>query len=183
MDTITINGLTFSVELEYDCCHGAPWEEEDGHGPVSDWTRRDKRPGERVLHSDHGSRRYYDVAEATRIAKRDGWGVGADARAALVARLGREPTAGEVTAAAVELDYQYLRAWCTNEWSYVVVTVTLLDTDGDETWLYECIGGVGSDDDEHIEGLAQDLAGQIAEQVGDATHIEHGAKRVQVREG
>src|SRR5690606_5719725 len=73
MDNITLNGLTFSVSLEYDYVHRAPWEECDGHGPVSDWTSRDKLPGERVLRHDRGSYRYYDVAEATRIAKRDGW--------------------------------------------------------------------------------------------------------------
>ena len=74
MDTIEIDGRTFNVTIEPDSSHGAPWEEEDGHGPVSEWTRRDKRPGERVLCEDRGSRRYYDFAEACRIARRDGWG-------------------------------------------------------------------------------------------------------------
>src|SRR5690606_36343176 len=106
MDTITVNGLTFSVNLEYDDCHGAPWEECDGHGPVSDWTSRNKLPGERILNRDRGMYRYYDVAEATRIAKRDSWGIGPDAHATLAARLGREPTAGEIAAAAVESDFQ-----------------------------------------------------------------------------
>lgn len=180
-DNITISGLTFSVSVEPDDSHGAPWEECDGHGPVSDWTTRGKLPGERVLWSDRGCYRYYDVAEAMRIAKRDGWGISPDARAALVARLGREPTAGEIAAAAVESNFQYLRAWCNDEWSYVLVVVTLLDTDGDETWLCEAIGGVESHADDYIAELAQELARHIAEQVGDATHIEHGAKRVRVR--
>ncbi len=183
MDDITIDGLTFSVSLEPDYDHGAPWEEHDGHGPVSDWTARNKLPGERVLSSDRGWYRYYDVAEATRIAKRDGWGIRPAAREALVARLGREPTAGEVAAAAVEADFQYLRSWCDDVWSYVLVVVTLLDTDGGETWLREVIGGVESNADDYIAELAQELARYLAEQVGDATYIEHGAKRVQVRKG
>lgn len=182
MDNITINGLTFSVTTEHDPSAGAPWEECDVHGPVSDWTSRGKRPGERVLNSDGGIYRYYDVAAATRIAERDGWGLAPDARAALVARLGREPTAGEVTAAAVESDFQYLRSWCNDEWFYTIVEVTLLDTDGDETWLSACTGGVESNADECIKALALELAEGIAEDVGDETHIEYGAKRVQVRE-
>ena len=48
-----------------------PWDREDGQGPVSNWTDRVKEPGERTLCEDGGSRRYYDVQEATRIAKRD----------------------------------------------------------------------------------------------------------------
>lgn len=183
MDNITINGLTFSVNLEPDDCHGAPWEECDGHGPVSDWTSRDKLPGERVLNSDRGSYRYYDVAEATRIAKADCWGIGTARLDAWRERIGQEPTRGQITAAAVESDFQYLRAWCDGEWQYVVVVVTLLDTDGSGTWMYETIGGVESNEKEHIAKLAQELAETVADTVGDATHIEHGAKRVQVREG
>jgi hypothetical protein len=53
---------------------GEPWKEHDGHGPITDWVTRAKRSGERILTQDGNSYRYYDVAEATRIAKRDGWG-------------------------------------------------------------------------------------------------------------
>ena len=75
LDDITIDGNRYRVTIEADRDHGAPWDEEDGHGPVSDWTRRDKRPGELTLDSDgHGSRHLYDFAEACRIARRDGWG-------------------------------------------------------------------------------------------------------------
>lgn len=74
-DTITVGRHTFAVTIEPDQAHGAPWDEEDGHGPVSDWARRAKAPGEIELHSDrHGWRRYYDFAEACRIARKDGWG-------------------------------------------------------------------------------------------------------------
>lgn len=53
----------------------APWERDDGHGPVSDWRPdHSKRPGERELAHDHGSSRFYDFAEAVKLAKRDGWG-------------------------------------------------------------------------------------------------------------
>lgn len=74
MDTLEHNGRIYAVEILPDEHHGAPWEEEDGHGPVSGWTRRDKAPGEMVLCKDRGMRRLYDFAEACRIARRDGWG-------------------------------------------------------------------------------------------------------------
>lgn len=182
MDNITVNGLTFSVSLEPDYSHGAPWEECDLHGPVSDWTSRNKLPGERVLISDGNFHRYYDAAEATRIAKRDHWGISPTASEALVVRLGREPTAGEIAAAAVEANFQYLRSWCDGEWHYTMVTVTLLDMDGDETWMFESVGGVESNCHDYIYELAHDMAKTLADDVGGATHIEHGAKRVQIRE-
>lgn len=73
-DTFNHQGRTFEVRYHFDDAMGAPWDEADGHGPVSDWTRRDKRAGELILNTDRGSHRYYDFAEACRIARRDGWG-------------------------------------------------------------------------------------------------------------
>ena len=73
METIEHNGRTYRVEIEPDYDHGAPWEEEDGHGPVSEWTSRAKLPGEVIIAKDRGSYRYYDFAGACRIARRDGW--------------------------------------------------------------------------------------------------------------
>lgn len=75
-ETITceVDGFTATATLHFDGDHGAPWEEECGHGPVSDWTRRDKLPGEFVLNEDRGSKRFYDFAGAVKIARRDGWG-------------------------------------------------------------------------------------------------------------
>lgn len=67
------NGLRFVATLYHDGSD-APWERDDGHGPVSDWTTRDKAPGELELHSVSRSKLYYDFAEACRIARRDGWG-------------------------------------------------------------------------------------------------------------
>lgn len=73
-ERFTHNGREYEMRIERDEDHGAPWDEEDGHGPVSGWERRDKRPGEMILSEDHGARRFYDFAEACRIARRDGWG-------------------------------------------------------------------------------------------------------------
>lgn len=73
-ECFTYEGQSFRVTVEHDADHDAPWDNEDGHGPVSEWTTRDKAPGELVLCEDGRSKRYYDFAEACRIARRDGWG-------------------------------------------------------------------------------------------------------------
>lgn len=70
----THNGRDFVAKVYVDDHHGAPWEEEDGHGPVTGWERRDKRPGELILAEDGRAKLFYDFAEACRIARRDGWG-------------------------------------------------------------------------------------------------------------
>lgn len=66
--------FTIRATIEHDSHTGAPWEECDGHGPVSDWTTRAKRPGELVLSTSRGRKRFYDYQATCRIARRDGWG-------------------------------------------------------------------------------------------------------------
>jgi hypothetical protein len=70
------DGYVVTAKVEVDADMGPPWEEHDGHGPVSNWTDRAKRPGERVLVSDERGRqhRYYDFQKAVKMASRDGWG-------------------------------------------------------------------------------------------------------------
>lgn len=77
-DTFTHNGNRFRVSFPFDDTQDAPWEREDGHGPVTEAPRRanrygyiSKAPGQRFL----GEHWLYDFAEACRIARRDGWGV------------------------------------------------------------------------------------------------------------
>jgi hypothetical protein len=146
-------GLNFRAVIETDTDHGAPWKEEEGHGPVSGWTSRSKNPGWRVLHQDRGSYRYYDFAKAVQIAKRDGWGYG-----------GTEPgeTKGQIAAKAVEADFERLRAWCNDEWTWCGVVVTMLDEDGDPIDGYEeSLWGIESDASEYIKETAQELADQL----------------------
>jgi hypothetical protein len=76
---ITRDGLTFRVSLHHDSYSGEPWKECETHGPVSDWTTRDKLPGELVLNTCRGGKQFYDYAEACRIARRDGWNTAAQA--------------------------------------------------------------------------------------------------------
>jgi hypothetical protein len=86
-DVYEYKGHSFKVTIEGDGDMGEPWKEHDGHGVVSDWTSRDKRPGERVLCEDRGSKRFYDVQASSKIARRDGWGLGDDDKAELLKRL------------------------------------------------------------------------------------------------
>lgn len=57
-------GRRYRAEVHHDSDMGAPWEEHYGHGPVSDWTIRDKRPGELVLSVDSRGRASMRAARA-----------------------------------------------------------------------------------------------------------------------
>ncbi len=115
MITFELEGRTFHVEVIGEDGCGAPWEEYDCHGPVSDWTRRNKKAGEWVLCEDRSAKRYYDFSEAMRMAKRDGWD-------SPPYKIG---TSGERAVRAVAADFEYLRQWCTGQWMYVTLHVIL----------------------------------------------------------
>lgn len=115
-DTIERDGFTLRARIKHDSDTGAPWEEHDGHGPVSDWTRRDKLPGELILCDDGRQKRFYDFAEACRIARRDGW----NAKPYDVP--GETPR--QRAAKAARADYDRLRAWCDDSWNWCGVVVT-----------------------------------------------------------
>lgn len=117
-------GLHAIVKIEYDSDYTPAWENSEGHGVVSDWEHRGEANGRWVLHHDMYDTRYYDWKETLKIAKRDGWGHSGDIMG------------------AVRRDYEYLRAWCNNEWYYVGVIVELYDANeeliGEEScWGYE----------------------------------------------
>jgi hypothetical protein len=150
------NGWTARVMVESDSGMRPPWESEDRHGPVSEWTkRRDRAPGERVLIEDGAYCRYYDFAEARKAAQRDGWGCP------------HGMTRGDQHTArcAAEQDFQRLRAWCNDEWEYVCVSVELRDAEGEIVeGASDSLCGVESDGDywkevaaEMINGLAEGL--------------------------
>lgn len=149
------NGLRAVIEIERDDDQGPPWKEQDGHGPVSDWRRKDcagyyaKKPGERLLHEDDRgwAARFYDWQEAMNIARRDGWGLTDEAKTELA--LGKPVgtlTRGEICAAAVGRDFERLRGWCKGDWQWVFVSVSLQDADGEEIDR-DALGGVESDGD------------------------------------
>lgn len=151
MDTIEHQGFMFKVELVPDSDHGAPWDEEDGHGVISAWTTRDKKPGERVLNADRSSKRYYDFAATIEIAKRDGW----DAKP-------YGGTKGEKAARAVEADFQRMRAWCNDQWCYVGIVVTLVNDEGEDMGEpSQSLWGIESDCSDYHKEVARELAEEI----------------------
>lgn len=186
-DVIEKYGRKWRVNIEADDDFGPPWENADGHGPVSGWTSRDKRPGEWTLCADWGVRRYYDAAEANRMAKRDCWGLNERDLAELRERINgkpwryigskrlvmpehardgwcpfpvvtREPTRGEIRAEAVRRDFEYLRSWCNDGWHYVGVIVTDVTDDEDARNDYgHALWGIESNSDDYIEEIAHEL--------------------------
>lgn len=145
-----VDGFTFRVNFENDVDYGSPWENDDGHGPVSEWTRRDKRPGELVLCSDRGSKRFYDYQAAVKTARVDGWDCPPY----------KQGTKGERAARAARADYDRLRAWYNDQWQYIGVVVHLLDDDGEEVDSAS-LWGIESDAGEYLEEVARDLAADM----------------------
>lgn len=182
-DTFERNGRTFKIQIEADTDACAPWENSDGHGVVSEWETRGKKPSERVLNSDRSLKRYYDFAESVRIAKRDGWGLGNDALAKLESRLGRKATQNEIVAESVERDFEFLRGWCNDEWHYVGVIVTLLDDEDEETSESDAIWGIEDSADEYIAETAQGMADEICRRMDeeDAERAEWNARDVMTK--
>jgi len=208
MDRETRKGAwIIRATIEHDDSHGAPWIEDDGHGPVSDWTMRVKLPGELVLSGDgrascgtDHSKRYYDFAEACRIARRDGWGPspysdaverGAnglhkrhmqffDGRTLLCAdsdwhdcpnasyaqcyeRLRAMTSPRQYAAMAARDDYERLRAWCNDEWSYVGVIVTVSHAVTGIELGSASLWGIESDAGDYLEEIVRDLEPEAIE--------------------
>ena len=120
-DTIscTVDGFDVVAKIVFDESADAPWLAEDGHGPVSDWTSREKGPGERTLCEDGAHSLYYDVKESTALARKDGWDAPPYGKG----------TAGERAKRAVEADFQSMRGWCQNDWSYCGVVLSVRRSD------------------------------------------------------
>ena len=122
-----VEGFTCRATVYFDEDSGAPWEDEGGHGPVSDWTPRSKNPGERELCHAGDCYRYYDFQEACKIARRDGWGSERD----------ENLTGAQKAAKAAERDYEVLKAWCNDKWQYFGIAVTVFRDDVPLTGKYD----------------------------------------------
>lgn len=152
-DTITRGGRNFRVNIHNDPDTGPPWEEHDGHGPVREirhghgWGHVKKRPGERVLHSNHRNVWLYDWQEACKLARKDGWNA--------------EPydAPGRIER-AVLADFDYLRRWLGGQWGWVYLQVTLLDASGEDVES-QYLGGFESNDDDGITAAADELADEL----------------------
>ena len=110
-----VDGFDIRARIEIDTDVQSPWEDEDGHGPVSEWVARKKRPYERLLIKDGNSARYYDYADAIRIAKKENWD----------APPYGEGTKAEQARRAVDRDFEVTKAWFNNEWHWCSVILSI----------------------------------------------------------
>lgn len=155
--------MSFRIEWVYDTHADAPWDREDGHGPVSDWTSDPKAPGQMVLCSDRRMHRYYEFAEAVKMARRDGW----DTKPYGM----RKP--GERAHAAAMADFKFLRGYIAQDWYYCGIVVTLLDADGEpdvDASLWGIEDGLPSSSEYHEEVIGElinECLSQITATIGD----------------
>jgi hypothetical protein len=170
-ETIIRNGRRYTFKIEHDDGMGEPWKEHDGHGVVSDWTRRDKAPGEVIIASDRGSHRFYDIAGTTRLARRDHWGLSDASKARLAARIGREPKRGDIVAEAVRLDCERMRGWCNDQWHWCGVIVTSPEGETRSLW------GIESDGYEYHAEVAGELIDELESERADAMAADIAASR------
>lgn len=147
--------MHFRVEWVHDSDHGAPWDEECGHGDVSDWTTLDKRPGEMTLSSDRRMKRFYDFAGAVKLARRDGWNTAPF----------EWPSKGARAHAAALADFKYLQAWCNDQWHYCGIVVTLLDADGEPDSVDASLWGIESECDDYHEEVIGELITECMHQI------------------
>lgn len=141
-----LNGFRFRATLEYDENQPVPWDEFDGYGVVSEWTHRAKAPNERILCTDRGAHRYYDMRASTEKARRDGWSYP-----------GNFASKGEMIHAAVEYDFKRLRQWCEGHWYYAMMKVELFNSSED---MY--LGGIENDSDSaFLSETAEECAREI----------------------
>lgn len=151
-----------------------PWKEYEFHGIISEWESRDKKPGERILAEDLGSRMFYDVQSTMRKALAEEWGIAPDRIEEWAQRIGKQPTARQIAAAAVEDDFRRMRAWCADEWHYVGICVCRVDDEGEDIGEpYEhALWGIESDSGrEYFQEIANDLADDLSEE-----SRRHGAR-------
>ena len=161
-----VGGFKVVAKIHDDSDHDRPWENDCGHGPVSEWTRRKKEPGEKILSEARGDKRYYDFSEACKIALRDGWGVAGgilpgESKKAYAAR-------------AVERDYAVLRAYCDDDWTYCGIAVQVFYEDMELTGDYDhALWGIELNYPDSENEYLNEIAGELLESA-----LESAKKRV-----
>jgi hypothetical protein len=147
-ESFEVNGRSYRARIVADCDSSDPWQNSDGHGPVSGYVMRAKRPGEITLWKDTRGAIYYDWQAAVAQAKAESWdsfpyGPPGETR-------------GQKAVRAVKADFEYLRRYCIGQWQYVGVCVQCVET-GEETALW----GIESDSGEYLWQVALDLSGEL----------------------
>ena len=167
-------GKKYIVEVYSDYDFGPPDAEHDCHGPVVelDFDPEDEGAVEDYIYDNTaegsiqeieerarmsmmrvlgkysyryaGQRKYYDVWEALKQAKKD-WGCKTD----------------EEAQAAVDKDFAYIDGWYNDDWTWAMVFVYATDEDGEKIDDYSCIGGyestiINAENREHFDEVIED---------------------------
>ena len=129
-----INGYNFIIVNELDD-NIAPWGYCDNEADlVSDWTQRDKKPGEMILNTHRRFKRFFDYQAACKYALKYQWG----SRDALPG-----DTKKQIASKAALNLFNYWRSWFDDEWTYRYVEITLINPDtNQETDFIESCGGI-----------------------------------------
>jgi hypothetical protein len=138
-------GLQFKANLYYDDSGIIPFKEFDCYGVVSDWTSRDKAPGERELYSDRGDKRFFDHAATVALFK--SWGA-----------------TGEDADKQAKQAFDRLRGWYNDNWFYCGISIILCDDSGDEIdgeGYQFALWGIESDADGYHREVARELASEV----------------------
>lgn len=140
------NGWSLKFTLEYDSDCGPPEKECDGHGPTQ-WVHHCLEDWERdwVLCWDGYSKLLYDVREARKQAKRDGW---------CMAKSDAE------IKVAVQGDFDYLYGYYNDDWHYVGIVVELLDENDVVIDEWSC-WGFETSDPMYLDSEARDEAAYL----------------------
>lgn len=162
------DGRRFRMSVYPDNDMGAPWDEHYGHGPVryvprARFEKPRKAPGEWLMFNRSHDAYAYDAAAAQVIALRDGWGITGgilpgESKRAYAAR-------------AVRADFERMRDYVHEQWSWVGVAVQLLDSDGHAvTEQYEhALWGIESDAGDYLQEVARELADQCLHERGETS--------------
>ena len=146
---IVVENLRFFISVTQDNL-GLPWDWCEGHGPVRPAHTGPKHPHERMLSKYW----YYDWKAALEKAATEGWGA-EDMPEGLTKRQAAEYV--------VQKDFDYLKAWANDDWTYSFVTVQCLEdkdyedsVGGVEYWFYK--------DNPYMLEMATDIARSLAKQ-------------------
>lgn len=152
----THNGLAFIADIHHDDSHGAPWEECDGFFHVDRVSSGyQKRPSEVFLFKgDSRSWSYvYDIRAAIAQAVRESWGCKGGMR--------EGETRRQYAARAVRETAEFLRGWCADEWGYVGVEVSRVDSEGETVGESSSLWGVESCGDYAETEVTRELASEL----------------------
>lgn len=170
-ETIEHAGQTVRIEYFYDDTYRPqPWAEYDGNVNIyeksSRYGRAEKRPSEVILKTNGRNKWVYDIREAHKKARAEGWCTGCDWAKGLTKR--------QIAARAVAENVEMWRGWLNDDWHYAGVVCTVLDNEGEETDISDSCWGFETLDNYHEtagEEMAISLAESAAKEAEDVNYL------------